>query len=129
MLFSKQRAEEITTQFQIGESIKPSGESWNEDDLLQVAAAALVAITQRTLGRNMGQTDEHLEAAAQTKYDDLFTAVEFFADLTARASFGRYDEQFAPLVQAELVSDGDTRAIRIVSGEHESGDDRNGADT
>ena len=77
----------------------------------------------------MGQADEHLEAAAQTKYDDLFTAVEFFADLTARASLGQYDEQFAPLVQAKLVSDGDTRAIRIVSGEHESGDDRNGADT
>ena len=34
MLFSKQRAEEITAQFQIGESSKPSGESWNEDDLL-----------------------------------------------------------------------------------------------
>jgi hypothetical protein len=116
MLFSKQRAAELTNSFQLGDPIKPSGESWSVDELLQVASAAIVAITARTLEQTASQPLELQEARVQTRYDDLFPAVEFYSDLTVMVLQRTYDEQFSPLVRMELVRDGDDHAIRIVSG-------------
>jgi hypothetical protein len=116
MLFSKQRASELMNTLHLGEPIKPAGKSWDDDELLQVAAAALVAITVRTVMRTSEQPLEQQEAKAQARYDDLFAAAEFFADLTAAVVQKRYDNQFAPLVRVELVRNRDQRAIRVVSG-------------
>jgi hypothetical protein len=122
MRFDKQRALQLANAFQVaGEQITPIGDSWTIDDILQLCGAAIVAATVREMNVSYSAfrdlPGEYQEAKLQTRYDDLFTAIEFFADMTALAYQGGYDERFDGRVTAALVRDGDKRAIEIESGD------------
>ncbi len=119
LTFEKVRATKLANAFQTRQSIPIPDEGWTVDELLQIAGAAIISATARL---NIVKPEyilmpfEQKEAHLQGWYDDLFAAVEFFADLTLAAYQDCYDDKFEQRVVATLVRDGDVRAISIDSG-------------
>lgn len=117
LTFRKERAAELLESILLRKPLVAPGDGWTQDELLQLSAAAILVASMHIPFDTNDQL-EYVEAKAQTSFDDCFTAVEFYADLTTMVRQNLFDEQFEPVVKAKLVRDGDDRAIRIVSGNH-----------
>jgi hypothetical protein len=119
MTFTKLRAAQLALAMQQDQPLTVPADGWTVDELLHLAGAAITCATARldsVMPEYVLMPLEHKEHHLKGRYDDLFTAVEFFADMTTLAYQDRYDHRFGPVVVASLVRDGDDRAIRIDSG-------------
>src|SRR5688572_24544578 len=103
LCFRKERAAELLEAILLREPIEVPADGWSQSELLQLSAVAILLASEQT-PVPPSESFEILEARVQTSYDDCFTAMEFFADLTSLVrdnvfnDEGRYDDQFEPLV-------------------------------
>ena len=107
--FHKARIQELRRAFRGHKPVTPSPGEWTDDELLQLAGAAMARVLERQAMSQYGKRlahpvhREHAEAEQEQIYRDVWAGAYLIGSLAGLMIAGQYDRLYEPRVVCRVV--------------------------